>query len=348
MDEFIQYAESNSDLINKKIAEVLSEMKQYINNNAEALIPYFEEFVKANEGGKRIRANLAVLAYQLFGGQNKEDMIDIAAALEIWQTGVLAQDDIIDESDQRRGRPSLHCALGGNHIAEAQAMCLGDLGLGHIPYSIILKSNFDLDKKMAALQCFNDTYNGNTILGQMLDIHLSDIAMPDAELEDVQQMYRLKTANYTVIGPVKIGAILAGATEEQLQLIEEFGELTGVMFQLQDDISGVFGDEKVIGKPVTSDVMEGKKTRLSLLAFQGATPEQLESLKAIYGAKNRNISSEDMAAVRVIFMQTGALQAVKEMMTSYGNQARKIINCFPQNEFRDILEGFIEYIMSKA
>ena len=344
MNKFISYQNQYVNKISDAINRNLDDFVQSVDSHSKILSPFFREFVKASQGGKRIRADLVLLSYQLFGGQNVEDVIDISSALEIWQTGVLAKDDIIDNSSTRRGRPSLHCALGGNHGAVSQTICLGDLGMGDIPNSIILDSNFANDKKIETLRCFNNTYNHNTMLGQMLDIELSN--MTTCTLEDTMKMYHLKTANYTVIGPMQIGAILAGASKEDLELIQNFGTEVGVMFQLGDDLLGVFGNEEKTGKPTTSDIKEGKKTPLSLYAFENANVNDLELLTNIYGRIDHEIIEEDINMVRTIFIRSGALQYVEDLIANSKNCAESLMQTFPSNEFKDILADFVEY-MSK-
>ncbi len=342
MNKFISYQKQYVNKISDAIDRNLEEFMQSADSHSKMLRPFLREFAKASQGGKRIRADLVILSYQLFCGQNLEETINISSALEIWQTGVLAKDDIIDNSPTRRGRPSLHYALGGNHGAVSQTICLGDLGMGDIPNYIILNSNFDNEKKIEALKCFNITYNHNTMLGQMLDIELSN--MDTCTLEDAMKMYYLKTANYTVIGPMQIGAILAGASKEDLKLIKNFGTEVGMMFQLGDDLLGVFGNEEKTGKPTTSDMKEGKKTPLSLYAFQNAPKNDLEVLKKIYGNAKYEITDEDINMVRNIFIRSGALQYVEDLIANFRNNAENLIKDFPSNEFRDILADFLEYI----
>jgi geranylgeranyl diphosphate synthase type I len=133
------------------------------------LKPFVEEAIEATTtGGKRLRGTLVRLGYQLAGGRNDRAILEVASAVEIFQTSILIHDDIIDQSDTRRSRKTTYKQLGGDRIGESLAITLGDAGV-FLGYNILLKRKFNPQLKSKALKFFNDSLS-YTCLGQLLDI----------------------------------------------------------------------------------------------------------------------------------------------------------------------------------
>jgi geranylgeranyl diphosphate synthase type I len=176
--------------------------------------------------------------------QNKEntDILDVAIAFEYFQTAILAHDDIIDQSPLRRGKPTIYHELGNNHYGISQTICLGDIGF-FIANQIISNAHFDDHLKVKALSCFNKVAM-ETGYGQMLDILLPNTNKEKHTTEDIFTIYKFKTGIYTISGPLRLGAILAGAEEPLLEKLDTFGIYLGIAFQIQDDILGIYGNEE--------------------------------------------------------------------------------------------------------
>jgi len=342
-NEFITYIEENIDLINEALELNLMLYKSNMLENANKILDYFNVFLECSEGGKRIRPVLTMLGYEMFGGKRPEKVFDVAIAFEIFQTGILMHDDIIDKSEYRRNKKSGYMKMGGDHFAISQAICLGDLGFP-LANKAIIDSDFEENIKVRALKALNDTFY-NTITGEIIDIDLSKFSTKNEQ--DIIDMYTLKTAYYTIIGPMQVGAILAGATEEQLSQIEEFGKLVGVMFQIQDDKLGIFGDEKNIGKSNTSDIKEGKNTVLSLYTFNNSNKEQKEILKKIYG-KNEEISSEELNIIRKIFEETGSKKYAEDLINKNFIKSQEMLNKFKiVQKKKEIVEDMLKYLINR-
>ena len=286
-------------------------------------------------GGKRIRPIFFYYGYLIAGGEKREDIIKAAISIELIHSYFLIHDDIIDEDDFRRYNPSMHCvyerkykddsrnnykkrhfsASGKNsakHFGVSMAILTGDLA-SSLGYKILNYSNFSADLKNKATEKLNKIIL-NTIIGEAMDVVLA--SRLNANLNDVVKMQRYKTAKYTVEGPLHLGAILAGANKKFLKSISDFAIPLGIAFQIQDDIIGVFGNKKKIGKPVGADIKEGKKTLLSVKAFEKADREQLKILSESFG--NKNISLNEIDAVREIITKTGSfdysLKKAKELI----------------------------------
>lgn len=210
----------------KEIEKQLRELRNQVKKISPALLPLVDKFIESCQGGKRLRGKLVILGYKIGNRQQAtgKDIAKIAAAYEIMHSAILAHDDIIDQSRTRRGRPSLYKAVGVE-----QAITLADLGF-FLAVRIIAESKFPDQLKNQALRMFSQTMI-DTAIGQMLDIQHGDIAT----------VRKLKTAKYTVAGPLKLGAMLAGG---KLDLLDQFGTNLGIAFQIKDDILDKEANEK--------------------------------------------------------------------------------------------------------
>ncbi|MCL4366643.1 polyprenyl synthetase family protein [Patescibacteria group bacterium] len=319
MDNFADYLKTTAGQINQELSNFLTNWQQQITGFTPQLSSLHQAFAEANLGGSRLRGVLVKLGYELAGGQSLE-ILQPAIAYEIFQTAILAHDDIIDRSRLRRGKPALWQALGGNHYGLSQAICLGDMGF-FLAQKLITESNFPDDSKNKALQCFVQTVL-ETATGEMLDVALPTSGREKSEAE-ILTLFKLKTAHYTVIGPLSLGVILAAGSEKLLKQIQEYGENLGIAFQIQDDILGIFGEEKVTGKSITSDAEEGKHTLLILSAKQKADSKQQKVLNSLYG--KGKISLEELEQIRQIFTQTGALSYSQKKADQLVKKAKDVV-----------------------
>jgi len=280
---------------------------------------YIDLFKETISGGKTIRGLLVTLGFQLNGKKENKDILDIAAAFEIVHAALLIQDDIMDKSPTRHGKPSYHYVLGADHFGLSQAMCAGDVGF-MLANRIILDSNFNSTIKNKAASVFADIVL-KTIIGQILDVHFTYKEVPKNE-DEIGEMYKLKTAQYTVSGPLLIGAILAGSSPELLHQIDGFGKNLGIAFQIKDDILGVFGDEKTVGKSVFSDIREGKNTFLYVHALENANSADRKILTSYYG--NDNLTDEQGLIVKDILKKL-SFSYCQTILGKYVDAAKGII-----------------------
>ncbi len=288
-----------------------------INHDLDGVL---KELITASEGGKRLRGALIILGYELAGNSFNKEILKASAAIEIFQTSILAHDDIIDQSPLRRGKPTIYKALGMDHYAISQTICLGDMGF-FLAVRLIAESDFPPERKNKALAVFSEMMI-NTGLGEMLDVELPRLEKSKTE-QAVLTIHKLKTAYYTIIYPLIIGGILGGADESLLKKFEEFGNDLGIAFQIQDDILGVFGDEKELGKSVTSDIEEGKNTLLITEALKRGSKEQKEYLANHYG--KGKVGDADLTEIRKIFVSSGALEYSRQKALEYVNRSKKIV-----------------------
>lgn len=330
----------------KKIKEVeqahLQVWFNWLSKKVPSLKPHAKAFIKACAGGKKIRGALINLGYQI-AGESSEAILDVAAAYEIFHTSILAHDDVIDQSPIRRGRPSLYRVLGGGHHGISQTISLGDLGF-FLASKIISGSDFADKKKVLALEYFAKT-TIDTALGEMLDVELPYLDKKRQE-KDVLVIMKYKTARYSVSSPLQLGAILAGGNQKLTKDLGVFGESLGIAFQIQDDILGVFGDEKELGKSNKSDIEEGKNTLLIVEALKKATPKQKKQLHKYYGSGTLSVSG--LKIVREIFQETKALNYAQKQADKYITLAKKSIPGLTKDfKMSTLLEQMSEYLVER-
>jgi geranylgeranyl diphosphate synthase, type I len=213
-------------------------------------------------GGKRLRPGLLALGFEAFGGGDRRRVLPAMAALELLQTYLLIHDDWMDGDSERRGGPTAHVALAKRFGDEAQgargAILAGDWACA-LAHEAMTACDVLPARLLEALRRFA-SMTRDVVVGQTLDVFPP--LLEETTLEHIEQVYALKTAAYTVEGPVVIGAALAG--------MRELGELAhalrhaGVAFQLRDDVLGTFGDAR-IGKSRGGDLAEGKRTPLLVM-----------------------------------------------------------------------------------
>ncbi|SEQ48558.1 geranylgeranyl diphosphate synthase, type I [Streptomyces sp. yr375] len=275
-------------------------------------------------GGKRIRPLFCYWGWR--GAADPDayadtdacaDVVAVAAALELFHTAALIHDDIIDNSDVRRGRPTIHRALGTWHaghgwrgesgaFGQSGALLAGNACLvwsEELFHANPLVARDDRARRLFA------RLRTSAVYGEFLDL-VGEAR--GGRLNDALKIIRHKTASYTVRYPLQIGGALAGADDTLMKAYDTFGLLLGEAFQLRDDLIGLFGAPEVTGKDGTDDVRQGKPTALIALARELADPRQSARLDLLYGAPE--FRADDMGALRDVVTATGAPEAIERMI----------------------------------
>ncbi|MEV8099091.1 polyprenyl synthetase family protein [Kitasatospora sp. NPDC085879] len=281
-------------------------------------------------------AQLCVSGWYAGGGQGDcSPAVRAAAGLELFQAFALIHDDVMDASDDRRGRPSAHRALAAAYTADGgpagraeahglgAAVLLGDLAL--IWSDELLHGASLAVRTPEKVLSLLDEMRGEVVYGQYLDLQTTGRLSGD--VDTAARVIRYKTAKYTVERPLHIGAALAGAGPGVQAALSAFALPLGDAFQLRDDLLGVFGDPRETGKPVLDDLRAGKATVLMALAVQRASRSELRSLRARFG--RRNLDERDADVVRSILDRTGARQAVEEMIRTRRDEALAALDHAP-------------------
>lgn len=340
---FREYITKNQKSIQQEKERAIFLWKKSIDQQAPELKELSNLLIQSNSGGKNIRGTLVCLGYDLYEKKKLSDIYKIAAAYEILHTSLLIHDDVMDRSDLRRGKPTVYQALGGDHYGISQAISLGDVGF-FLSIKMINETSFLANVKSEIISQFSLTVL-DTITGQMLDIKSSSKLLKNTEKE-VIKIAELKTAQYTITGPLLLGAMLGGADKKYQKQISRFGEKLGIAFQIQDDILGIFGDEKTVGKSVTSDIEEGKNTILIAYARAHGSKVQNDNLKKYYGSGK--ISQKKVLLIKQIFEESGALEYAEKKIEQFTTDALSLIPQLTKDKkMQGLFTDFVAYLIKR-
>ncbi len=305
--------------------------------------------------GKRIRPLLLILTYKGYAPRAKaisKTLYNASTCMEFLHNFMLIHDDIIDRSDLRRGRPTLHKVLA-HTVKTPDPDKLGiDLGIiaGDIVYALAIDAflavNEPLPRKERALKYFIQTA-AFTAMGEFIDTVHGVESLDRVTEEDVYLNYTLKTARYTFDCPMVTGAILAGANDSEIKKISKFGILIGQAFQVQDDIIGIFETEKNIGKSILSDLAESKKTLLVVHAYRTLRGKPREEFLNIFSKPVKTL--DDLERVRRIFVEGRSLDYAFGAVKTRLKQAQKILNGLKMHaEYRNLINASLLKLFSHS
>jgi geranylgeranyl diphosphate synthase type I len=235
------------------------------------------------EGGKKLRGALTILGYQIGGGRDLEAILPVSCGIELLHNFLLVHDDVIDRDKKRRGKATIHefySRKNGKHFGISKAIVMGDIG-AFLGYELIVNSEFSKERIVKAISSLND-FLLKTIYGEMLDVEFD--LRKKVSWEEILKVRTYKTAFYTFVMPLKVGAILGGANSKTLKVIEEYGIPVGLAFQLADDILGVFGNPEKTGKSNENDIRDGKKTFLFAKTLELTKDKDRRLLLKWYGS----------------------------------------------------------------
>ena len=285
-------------------------------------------------GGKRIRPTFAWWAWQAAGGDpdgpEADAVLRAASALELIQGCALVHDDLIDESDTRRGNPTVHRRFsdahdeqgwrgGSGQFGMSAAVLLGDVALAWAD-DMLHASGLPIESLQRAMRPWR-AMRTEMLAGQYLDVFSQ--VRGDESAEAALQVAELKSASYTVARPLQLGAEIAGADEATLAALESFGHDVGVAFQLRDDLLGVFGDPEVTGKPAGDDLREGKRTLLIAEALEAARAQNderaIRRLRSVLG--DPDAGEEEIDAARAVLRRLDAVTAVEHRISKLTTSA---------------------------
>jgi geranylgeranyl diphosphate synthase, type I len=257
-------------------------------------------------GGKRLRGALVVLGAES-AGADPAVALDASIGIELLHAYLLIHDDFMDRDELRRGGPTLHVSLGERspHLGDSLAVLLGSLCEAWT-LELVLASPVAPASALAAGRLVATALQ-QVIVGQMLD--LSAPFGPELDDAGVAQVQRLKTGSYTFELPLRVGALLGGASADLLEALSAFARPLGVAFQIADDLLGTLGASEVTGKPNLGDLREGKRTLLVARAFRMASPADAARLRA--GLGRRNLSEEEGAELREVLVRSGAADSCR-------------------------------------
>lgn len=285
-------------------------------------------------GGKRIRPVLMLLAYNIYK-DDPESILMTASGLETYHNFTLLHDDLMDNADVRRGRPTVHKKWDAN-----TAILSGDTMLSR---AFQMVASCPDDKLRQVIDCFTET-TLEIDEGQQFDMDFEN--RQDVREEEYIEMIRLKTSVLLACA-LKIGAILGGASMEDQENLYNFGQNIGLAFQLQDDFLDVYGDEKVFGKAIGGDICNNKKTFMLINAQLLAEGTQADELRRWISVEQFD-KTEKIQAVTRIYDELGIDKLVQKKMDEYYAEAEKNLQAISvSDEKKAELRRFAQMMMKR-
>lgn len=288
-----------------------------------------------SRGGKRVRGALAMESYFLHGGTNHKVAVGAARVIELINAGLLVMDDIQDNSALRRGGPTVHIRLAGaygHHYGVAQGINTSMLAMSKA-MSELMALPVSATAKTKAGKLLNDDI-GVTIAGQVNDIY-HEVGRQAVTEQDILNTITWKTAQYTFISPLQLGACLAGVDSISRRL-HKYAVNAGIAFQIADDLLGMFGDSRELGKSASDDIREGKVTLLVLYARKQANATQAKVLKEVLG--NSKSTEAEWRAVREILQATGARDYAANLAQEYAADAIAALGVKPERFLVELVQ----------
>jgi geranylgeranyl diphosphate synthase, type II len=312
-----------------QVDAVLGRFFSLAKNRAAAFGPSYVELWEAIEesatGGKRFRPRMVMAAYQALGGTDHEAATYVGAAFELLHTALIVHDDVIDHDFIRRGVPNIsgryrdralaegNTELEAEHRGISTAVIAGDLALFNA-YRLIDRSGVGDDVRHRLIEVMDEALFASAA-GELIDVDFAHSAeIP--RVDDILTMERYKTAVYSFECPLEAGAILAGASEEVVATLGDFGREIGIAYQIVDDVLGVFGREAETGKSTLGDLREGKRT--VMISFATSTREW-EHVSPLFGKSD--LSEDEAEQLRVVLEHSGARAFAEGLARYYGNRA---------------------------
>lgn len=332
-------------LIQNELDDFCAERREEFAAISEDLFPLIDYAKSLMAGGKRFRAQFCYWSWvghamhdeNLTEAQKEASlkaMVGICAALEMFHAAALVHDDLIDQSDTRRGQPAVHKSFEKLHAGSgwvgqperfglAGSVLVGDLLLNWSSEIFGNALRFAPTREIeVACRAEFSRMRVEIMAGQYLDV-LEENAGPQRDASEAvaraNRVMLYKTAKYSIEAPLLIGAAFAGAGESAKQAIESFAIPLGLAFQLRDDVLGVFGDPKITGKPAGDDLREGKRTVLIGLTREILTGSVRNVFDEMLAA--RDINADQIAFLQQTIIGAGALKKTEAMIEELGNQA---------------------------
>ena len=313
------------------------------------------------KGGKRIRSALLNWVCGLISSSTNKSLY-AAAAVEIYHNWTLVHDDIIDDDDFRRGAPSTHIKLAqiaSNYTEQESqqikfgrdfAILAGDIQQAWAINMLINSINVGVSAKtvLALTRELQTSVNKELVSGEGLDVKFAYMNWDDIDVEEIEEMLCLKTGALLSFS-AKAGAMIALDTENvndsRIQAVSEFAMKAGIAFQLRDDWLGIFADEKKLGKPIASDVAEGKPAILIKDAVNSLKGSEKKEFKAYINRKN--LSIEDISRIKYLIEASGAAERANIKAKQLIQEAKKALNIFPDNKYKELLFLLADYMLER-
>ena len=294
--------------------------------------------------GKYLRPALVMLMAEAMSGSS-EKAVFTATAMQMSEDWILIHDDWEDGSLERRGKPALH------HIVSSEiSVNAGDTL--HECMHRVLSENYRLLDVSLARRVQHEFFLmlGRTTFGQYAEIKWTQDNKQDMTDDDVLFTVSGKTVYYTVAGPLRLGAILAGATDEQLQRIYAFSYPLGLCFQIRDDVLDLTGDFEGQKKQSLNDIYEGKRTLILLHLLRHCANDECERVEAILGKPREQKTADEVQYIRDLMDTYGSIRYAESRAEEYAHQALDLLSTidFIQDSYRPLFREMVDFILHRG
>ncbi len=330
--------------LHARVAEVLQDhvgrQRAVLSEVGEPVLALLDSISDLLAGGKRLRAAFLYWGYRAFDGTDSLALVRAASAMELFQAAALLHDDVMDNSDLRRGRPTAHRAFEAHHadadwsgsssnFGQAAATLAGDLCLNWCDelFASSGLSEQDLGRARGTFDLMRTQLMG----GQYLDVLTSaqgwDHLSHHQRIDQCRRVIRFKSAKYSIEHPLLIGAHAIGASASDRQALSAYGLALGEAFQLRDDLLGVYGDPGATGKPAGDDLREGKRTVLVAMALHLASERDRVRITQALG--NPDLTLAEVDHLRASLLSCGAVAEVETMIDDGIAEAHRALDSIP-------------------
>jgi len=285
-------------------------------------------------GGKRLRPCIAMLSCEAVEG-DIINVIPLSISLELIHNFTLVHDDIMDKSELRRGKKSVHIEYG-----EPTAIIAGDL--------LFTKAFESVHKIQSRPEIFKNVEYGlidcirEICEGQQLDMEFEQ--RNNVTEEQYTEMIRKKTAVLFQYSS-EAGAILGEASKEQENALNQYGLSLGLGFQIWDDYLDISSNQEILGKDIGNDIRNGKKTLIAVHSINNSESKEKKLLEKIFG--NKNATDQDIQKIYETFKKTGSIEYAKKTALNYIDEAKKSIQILPDSEAKQILINLADYAIKR-
>ena len=325
--------------------EQLSDQYSTVNEWSENLFTRLKEFIIA---GKLVRGQLLLFSNEIYGGKNNQDSFQVAAALELFHSGLLIHDDIIDRDDVRRGNKSIHKHYGDNfndkHVGLSIGLVAADICF-FAGYQLIIQTQIPPKLKSELISLLSQEFI-KVGLAEVEDVYFS-ITNDDISQQRIINMYHYKTGRYTFSLPLLLGYQLSKNKNDQSQLLSELGEKIGIIFQIRDDYLGIFGNSNITGKPVGNDIIEKKKT-IYYWYLTHQTPKNIKQ-KIINIYQKQKVLPADIEFVVSTIKNNKIDIEVETMINKMASQSKKMVSKLKvSQENKSLINQLVEYFYKRT
>lgn len=358
-ESFLSYLEKSSDKVSEYIlnSDVINYLKpDHIKNS---VLTYL------TRPSKRLRPAVLLMSCGCVGG-DEDKAIGAAAGVELFHTWTLVHDDVIDNDNLRRGQPTIHKQMERVAIKELSldkqlakeygrdiAILTGDVQHGWCITLFIdnaFTNNLNPTVILTILRHLQTYVLNMLVYGEVLDVQfgLQNRDILKIQEEEIINMLWLKTGvlyEFSSLAGAMIGKNTSNMNEPQIKAITKFTRNCGIAFQLQDDILGIMGDEKLLGKPVGSDIRESKKTTILLTALKNANINQTKKILSIIG--NKDATENEINEVKNLLIELKGIEYTKNLAKNYINKALPYLDNLPDSRYKQLLKDWANFMIDR-